>query len=48
MRLYNEVRPHQTLAYMAPTRFEELYGKKRRGIYKKPVSKSGTIMYIFG
>lgn len=24
---YNNVRPHQTLAYKSPTRFEELYGK---------------------
>lgn len=24
---YNDIRPHQTLAYKAPTRFEELYGK---------------------
>ena len=29
MRFYNEVRPHQTLAYKTPTRFEELYGKKK-------------------
>ena len=28
MRFYNEVRPHQTLAYKTPTRFEELYGNK--------------------
>ena len=27
IRFYNEVRPHQTLAYKAPARFEELYGK---------------------
>lgn len=25
---YNHVRPHQTLAYKAPARFEELYGKE--------------------
>ena len=29
MRFYNEVRPHQTLAYKTPTRFEELYGNKK-------------------
>ena len=29
MRFYNEVRPHQTLAYKTPTRFEKLYGKKK-------------------
>lgn len=29
MRFYNEVRPHQTLAYKNPIRFEELYGKKK-------------------
>lgn len=26
---YNEVRPHQTLAYKSPARFEELYGKEK-------------------
>lgn len=26
---YNEVRPHKTLAYKAPARFEELYGKEK-------------------
>ena len=25
---YNHIRPHQTLAYKAPARFEELYGKE--------------------
>lgn len=29
MRFYNEIRPHQTLAYKAPARFEELFGKER-------------------
>ena len=29
IRFYNEVRPHQTLAYKAPARFEELYGKEQ-------------------
>ena len=29
MRFYNEVRPHQALAYKTPIRFEELYGKKK-------------------
>ena len=24
-----EVRPHQTLAYKTPARFEELYGKRK-------------------
>lgn len=28
IQFYNEVRPHQTLAYKSPTRFEELYGKQ--------------------
>ena len=28
IRFYNEIRPHQTLAYKAPARFEELYGKQ--------------------
>ena len=28
MRFYNEERPHQTLAYKSPNRFEELYGRK--------------------
>ena len=28
IRFYNEVRPHQTLAYKSPARFEELYGKE--------------------
>lgn len=33
IRFYNEVRPHQTLAYKAPARFEELYGKQgKQGI----------------
>lgn len=26
---YNDIRPHQTLAYKAPSRFEELYGKEK-------------------
>lgn len=26
---YNEVRPHQTLAYKSPVRFEQLYGKEK-------------------
>ena len=26
---YNHVRPHQTLAYKAPARFENLYGKEK-------------------
>lgn len=29
IQFYNEVRPHQTLAYKSPTRFEELYGNKK-------------------
>ncbi len=29
IRFYNEVRPHQTLAYKPPARFEELYGKEK-------------------
>ena len=29
VRFYNEQRPHQTLAYKSPVRFEELYGQKR-------------------
>jgi len=29
IRFYNEVRPHQTLAYKSPARFEELYGKEK-------------------
>ena len=28
IRFYNEVRPHQTLAYKSPVRFEELHGAK--------------------
>lgn len=28
IRFYNEVRPHQTLAYKSPSWFEDLYGKK--------------------
>lgn len=28
IRFYNEVRPHKTLAYKSPARFEELYGKR--------------------
>ena len=28
VRFYNEQRPHQTLAYKSPVRFEELYGQK--------------------
>ncbi len=28
IQFYNEVRPHQTLAYKSPARFEELYGKR--------------------
>ena len=27
IRFYNDVRPHQTLAYKSPVRFEDLYGK---------------------
>jgi len=27
IRFYNEARPHASLAYKTPTRFEELYGK---------------------
>ena len=27
IQFYNEMRPHQTLAYKTPMRFEELYGK---------------------
>ena len=26
---YSHVRPHQTLAYKAPAKFEELYGKEK-------------------
>ncbi len=29
VRFYNEQRPHQTLAYKSPVRFEELYGQKK-------------------
>ncbi len=29
IRFYNEIRPHQTLAYKSPARFEELYGKEK-------------------
>lgn len=29
IRFYNEQRPHQTLAYKSPVRFEELYGQKK-------------------
>lgn len=29
IHFYNEVRPHQTLAYKSPTRFEELYGNEK-------------------
>ncbi len=29
IRFYNELRPHQTLAYKSPARFEELYGKEK-------------------
>lgn len=29
IQFYNEVRPHQTLAYKSPARFEELYGKEK-------------------
>lgn len=29
IRFYNEVRPHQTLAYKSPVRFEQLYGKEK-------------------
>ena len=28
VNFYNHVHPHQTLAYKAPARFEELYGKE--------------------
>ncbi len=28
IHFYNELRPHQTLAYKSPARFEELYGKE--------------------
>ncbi len=30
VHFYNEVRPHQTLAYKTPVRFEELYGKEEK------------------
>lgn len=29
IKFYNDVRPHQTLAYKTPSRFEELYGKEK-------------------
>ncbi|WP_370863668.1 IS3 family transposase [Ruthenibacterium lactatiformans] len=29
VRFYNEQRPHQTLAYKSPVRFEELYRQKK-------------------
>ncbi len=29
MKFYNECRPHSTLAYKSPVRFEELYGKNK-------------------
>lgn len=29
MQFYNEILPHQTLAYKAPARFEELFGKEK-------------------
>ena len=32
VQFYNEQRPHQTLAYKSPVRFEELYGQKRTQI----------------
>ena len=28
IHFYNYVRPHQTLAYKSPARFEDLYGKE--------------------
>jgi len=47
VRFYNEQRPHQTLAYKAPVRFEELYGQKRHRLVRKPVSKKRTWINIF-
>ncbi|MCI8442816.1 MAG: IS3 family transposase [Provencibacterium sp.] len=35
VRFYNEQRPHQTLAYKSPVRFEELYGQKKTQAYEK-------------
>lgn len=29
IRFYNEVSPHQALAYKSPARFEELYGRDK-------------------
>ena len=36
IRFYNETRPHKTLAYKAPARFEELYGKEKTQVFEKP------------
>lgn len=35
VRFYNEQRPHQTLAYKSPARFEELYGPNKAQAYEK-------------
>ena len=35
VRFYNEQRPHQTLAYKSPVRFEELYGQKGHRLCEK-------------
>lgn len=44
---YKEVRP-QALAYKTPARYRSFMERKRHKIYKNPVSKSRTIMYILG
>lgn len=36
VRFYNEVRPHQTLAYKSPARFEELYGTEKTQVLRNP------------
>ena len=29
IKFYNEMRPHQTLAYKSPAKFEELFGEEK-------------------
>ena len=36
IQFYNEVRPHKTLAYKSPERFEELYGTEKTQVFEKP------------
>lgn len=36
IQFYNEVRPHKTLAYKSPERFEELYGTEKTQGFEEP------------